>query len=388
MIIPFKLRVRSERLPVLTLALIVLNVAAFVGTSNGLVVNDSAVDAFALTMDNVSLFRLVSCSFLHGDILHLLGNMWFLWLYGRPVEGRLGYLRFLPVYFLGDFLGSGLHLLMTQAEPSLPSLGASGGVMSLMGAAAFLFPFSRVGVFYWLSYFFVGTWEVRVWVVVLGYFVLDLVFGLLGSVGVANFAHVGGAVGGLAATMLLGGKRDSAEAGEAMSVLDEVQDFRGLTRSDLMALHRNRPEDMGVLLALVRHDVVGGRHPDPSLVDKFVSAFPAIERTVPASEYTGLVEVLGASTTLPASVHLGTGRAADREGDYGAAQRAYSRALSSPGLSDSDAEFAVFKLAQLLERTPDGWQAALQHYRDHGTKWPMSTLNGQVRSRISALERG
>ncbi len=388
MLIPYKLRVPSERPPFLTLLLIAANVVVYIATSDGLQVKEWAVDAYALTGQNASLVRMLTCSFLHGDIFHILGNMWFLWLYGRPVEGRLGALRFLAVYFLGDLAGSCLHLLFTQAEPTVPSLGASGAVMSLMGSAAWLFPFSRVAVFYWLSYIWVGTWEVRVWIVAGAYFVLDVISGALGAVGVANFAHVGGALGGLVVSIVLRGKRDSAAAGEALSILDEGSGLDGLTRSDLLALNKNSPGDLGALLALVRHDVSTGRQLPPDVLGRFVAAFPAIERTVPSHEFTGMVEILGASGTLPAEVHMAAGRAAERDRDLLAAQRAYSRALATPGLTEADAEFGVFKLAQLLEGTPVGRQSALAHYRDHARRWPMSPFHGQVRARIASLERG
>lgn len=154
-----------------------------------------------LTFDN-SLLPLILSMFLHGGILHLLGNMWFLWIFGDNIEGRLGHVRYLLFYLMCGLAAGVAHTILTPASTT-PTVGASGAVAGALGAYWLCFPHSRVTLFYWF-YFFFGTFELRAsWF--LGLWVgLDLLQGLMGSNGmVAVWAHVGGFVAGLGLVILL-----------------------------------------------------------------------------------------------------------------------------------------------------------------------------------------
>jgi membrane associated rhomboid family serine protease len=136
--------------------------------------------------------------FLHGGWLHILGNMWFLWIFGNNVEDSMGHVRFLAFYVLGG-LAAAILQVVTDPDSAVPMVGASGAIGGVMGAYLVLYPRVRVHVLATLG-FFVTTFSVPA-VFMLGYwFVLQLGQGFLTHAtagggsggGVAFWAHVGG----------------------------------------------------------------------------------------------------------------------------------------------------------------------------------------------------
>ena len=141
----------------------------------------------------------LSSMFLHGGWLHLLGNMWFLWIFGNNVEDSMGRARFSVFYLLCGLAAAAAQMAANPASP-VPMVGASGAIGGVMGAYASLYPRARVDMLIVLG-FYVTRAAVPA-VLVLGlWFVLQLVGGLpsVGAEGggVAFWAHVGGFVGGL-----------------------------------------------------------------------------------------------------------------------------------------------------------------------------------------------
>lgn len=143
---------------------------------------------------------LLTSMFMHGGIAHLLGNMWFLWIFGDNVEDDLGHLRYAVFYLLAGIIASLCHVAMNASGPAslIPSLGASGAISGVMGAYLVLHPTRRVQVI-----------MLRMITVVPGYVAVGLWFafqlvsglGLLGSgsreSGVAYAAHIGGFLAGI-----------------------------------------------------------------------------------------------------------------------------------------------------------------------------------------------
>jgi membrane associated rhomboid family serine protease len=149
-----------------------------------------------------ALLPLFTSMFLHGGILHLLGNMLFLWIFGDNVEGRLGHLRYLLFYIICGVAASVFHTLINP-DSLIPTVGASGAIYGVLGAYWLCFPHSMVTVFYWIFILF-GTFQMRAsWV--LGIYVgLDLFKGLNNTGGnVAVWAHVGGFFAGLGLVILM-----------------------------------------------------------------------------------------------------------------------------------------------------------------------------------------
>jgi len=141
--------------------------------------------------------HIFSSMFLHGSWPHILGNMWFLWLFGNNIEDSMGRLRFLTFYLIS---GVGAAAAQVLAEPGsiIPMVGASGAISGVMGAYIVLFPRVRVYTLIWLG-LFITTVALPAWVM-LGYWMALQVFsGFSGSEsGVAIWAHIGGFVVGVA----------------------------------------------------------------------------------------------------------------------------------------------------------------------------------------------
>jgi len=149
----------------------------------------------------------VTNMFLHGGWLHLILNMWTLWLFGRTVEDRFGSARYLLFYLLCGAVASTTHALV-NATSEIPALGASGAIAGVLGCYMRMFPLSRVVVMIPILFFpfffelpaivFTGLW----FLVQVMQGTADL-FGPPAGAGVAWWAHIGGFVAGFVLTPLL-----------------------------------------------------------------------------------------------------------------------------------------------------------------------------------------
>src|SRR5262244_736521 len=143
--------------------------------------------------------HLITSMFLHGSWMHLLGNMWFLWLFGNNVEDSMGRLRFLVFYLLCG-LAAAMGQVVTNPSSAIPMVGASGAISGVMGGYLILFPTVRVFCLLILG-FFVTSVALPAWMMLFYWFLIQFVSGLAafgGDVGgVAFWAHVGGFVAGI-----------------------------------------------------------------------------------------------------------------------------------------------------------------------------------------------
>ena len=150
---------------------------------------------------------LLTCMFLHGSWMHLLGNMWFLWIFGDNVEDRLGSLLYLILYLLGGVIASISHWVV-DPDSILPVIGASGAIAAVLGAYAITWPWARVRTLVFLL-IFVTIIDVPALVVLGVWFLVQLLAGHealyhAGSGGVAWWAHVGGFLAGVALMPVFG----------------------------------------------------------------------------------------------------------------------------------------------------------------------------------------
>jgi membrane associated rhomboid family serine protease len=140
---------------------------------------------------------LLTCTFLHGDWLHFLGNMLFLWIFGDNVEDRFGRVKYVLFYVGCGVAASASHLL-TARDSVVPTIGASGAIAGVMGAYLLLYPHSRVQMLVVWG-FFVDFIVLPAPFFLVYWFVLQHVAGSLSSSqggGVAWWAHIGGFVAG------------------------------------------------------------------------------------------------------------------------------------------------------------------------------------------------
>jgi membrane associated rhomboid family serine protease len=152
--------------------------------------------------------------FLHGGWMHLLGNMWFLWIFGDNVEERLGTIRFVIFYLIVGVVGA---LAQSFALPSstAPMIGASGAIAGVLGGYVMLFPRAKVVTAVLIPF----LWHVRdvpAWVFLGIWFLGQFLIG--NHSGVAWMAHVGGFLAGLGAVRLLARSRPQSPTGEPQEV--------------------------------------------------------------------------------------------------------------------------------------------------------------------------
>ena len=219
--IPIGIVGKTKFKPYIVYALIFINVLVFVWElyvqSQGSTAFNKMLLAMALNVCSVGVEPLPVVAldsfrsmFLHGNELHLFGNMLFLYVFGSRVEEYFGRSRFLALYLVLGFIATAGHIFFSGAlescSPSKTSLviGASGAIAGVMGAFLFLYPGARVRTL--VGMFKPFFWEFKLPAVLfLGYWVvLDFMKGIgwISSIGVANWAHLAGFIGGVAASFV------------------------------------------------------------------------------------------------------------------------------------------------------------------------------------------
>ena len=161
-VLPYRTNIRPWRTPYANYALILINVIIFTMelqiTPQGNLTLRPWLAHFMLTPNNLRIWQLITYAFLHGGFWHVLGNMFFLYVFGNNVNDKLGHVGYLALYLAGAaFSGLG-HTLLHLSSP-IPTLGASGAVAAVTGAYLALFPQTLLTIFYWL-FFFIGTMEI------------------------------------------------------------------------------------------------------------------------------------------------------------------------------------------------------------------------------------
>jgi membrane associated rhomboid family serine protease len=236
-VFPYHDENRTRRTPVVTYLLVALNIAAFVfveGAGSSLelaraVCNFGLIPGeltgmlapgtrfpmgdglVCLTDPGRQVGNVFTSMFLHGSWLHLLGNMWFLWLFGNNVEDSMGRARFVVFYLLGGIAAALLQVVLNPRSV-VPMVGASGAISGVMGAYLVLYPRVRVYTLVPLG-FFITTIALPAWTMLLYWLGLQLVSGLFSAGtaetgGVAFWAHVGGFAAGMALVKLFANPED------------------------------------------------------------------------------------------------------------------------------------------------------------------------------------
>ncbi len=209
----------TSRRPLLVWALVAANVAVFLyqmslGRLEGqrLVLQWGVQPYYIAEAPHPGSFlTLLTSMFLHGGLMHLVGNMWFLWVFGDNVEDTLGHGRFAAFYVLSG-LGAAFAQVLVDPDSRVPMIGASGAIAGVLGGYLVRHPKAHVVALVPLG-FFLQTMEVPAFVFILLWFAYQVLLGMLSlggggsGGGVAWWAHVGGFIVG-ALLMLWWGRRD------------------------------------------------------------------------------------------------------------------------------------------------------------------------------------
>jgi hypothetical protein len=222
-VIPLRDRNPSGSVPVVTIALIIVNAAIFLyEVSLGPAVRELLSEhglvpariSYALSYGEAGVGDVVapflSSMFLHGGWWHLIGNMWFLWIFGDNVEDALGSVRYLFFYVLSGVVAGFTHFALDPASP-IPTVGASGAIAGVLGAYAYLYPRARIVVLVPI-FFVLQLVEVPALFMLAIWFLMQLFNGSVATLGAASggvawWAHIGGFVAGLAMVLLLRPRR-------------------------------------------------------------------------------------------------------------------------------------------------------------------------------------
>ncbi len=149
-------------------------------------------------------YTIFTSMFMHGSFVHLLSNVWFLFVFGPAVEGRLGFRRFMFLYLLAG-IAAALLQGFSRPETTIPMVGASGAVSGVLGSYLLLFFRARILTIIPPFIFFIFWLPAPIY---LGYWaLLQFVYAFLGVQGVAWWAHIGGFVLGLVLVLLMRPKR-------------------------------------------------------------------------------------------------------------------------------------------------------------------------------------
>jgi membrane associated rhomboid family serine protease len=218
-VLPLRDNVPTRSFPFVTVALIAINAAVWVfyqvpdveASAMELAYHPCEVEDSCRVVGEDWQVTALTSMFMHGDWLHIIGNMLFLWIFGNNVEDALGHVRFLGFYLLAGFAATALQTFITleygtAREAMIPNLGASGAVSGVLGAYLLLLPRASVVLLIFLgiilirelpAFLFLGFW-----------FLFQLLQGGFSLVspqeggGVAFFAHIGGFVFGMATVFL------------------------------------------------------------------------------------------------------------------------------------------------------------------------------------------
>lgn len=224
---PLKDNIPTDRVPVVTLLLIAANVLVYFllqhggighGPTNASVVDYGTIPA-EVTQEQPdrgpldAWLTLVTAMFLHGGILHLLGNMLFLWIFGTNVEDAMSRVRFVAFYVLGGLTAIGLQIAFDPGS-TVPTVGASGAIAAVLGGYIVLYPRARVVTVVFVILLFTLI-ELPAWLLLGFWFLEQAVFAAAevaqptggGGGGVAYAAHVGGFVFGVLAIRVFAQRR-------------------------------------------------------------------------------------------------------------------------------------------------------------------------------------
>lgn len=355
---PYKVD-RVFMFPWMTVILILVNVIVYFATFMWL---DQAVAIFGFALNARAVYTWFTSMFMHGDLIgHLLGNMYFLWLFGSVVEDAIGRWRFLGLYIVGGLVSTVFHEIVVIAfMPELihvPLIGASGAIAAVMGIFAVRMYRNNVRVAYFMLLGFhlkYGTFKISsVWGVTLWFLreVGSMFLQIAGAQSsVANGAHVGGLAFGAAAAFIFGLAR---EANTEM-LAEEAGSYAQFGASQIAAdrfaeLEKRDPDNPQWVLEKLRMEVAAGSTDTATVSADFRRAIELLVRAGDREKTQAVYRDFGTGSlaiAADARALVGIGGSLEAARLYEEAAHAYHRTVTETPDS-RDAEKALFRLAHV-----------------------------------------
>lgn len=391
MFLPFRSKNPPESLPIATCILITLNVVFYALTSDGFSIHKDVAINWGLRSSHLDPLHMLTSMFLHGSLLHLLGNMWFLYLFGFAVEGRLRTFKFVVLYLVAGFAGSlAHHFVFGQLNPDMPLIGASGAIMGVMGAALFMFPYAQIMILWspFIFYWRVITWPM--WGMAAIYIGLDLLSALLTGAaggrggGVANLAHLGGVASGFLLCALFRPKRDSEMASEAKATLSETKDYSILSAMELAELHRSNPNETEIVLHWMHRSIRDNRVSE-ACRDTFDRMLPKLLAEQPVESVASCLHQTWTDGKLTPRQIIDIGARLERVPAPGLALKFYELAYGDPKATAADHEACLFRVGMLCEASLGNPMRAVATYTALVEGFPMSPMADQAKARLNVL---
>ncbi len=204
MLLPIRTSIRPRQTPYANYALIAINVLIYLtqfaaDPYTGMTIKRPWVYSMMLTPAQWRYWQFLTYAFLHANTWHIVGNMFFLYMFGNSVNDKLGHSKYLFFYLLGAIFSGLGHTLLHMNSP-VSTLGASGAVAAVTGAYLVLFPQTLITVLYW--FIFIGTFDIpAIWFIGLKLILIDNMLAASDG-GVAYDAHIAGYVYGIGVMVL------------------------------------------------------------------------------------------------------------------------------------------------------------------------------------------
>jgi membrane associated rhomboid family serine protease len=252
--------------PYLNYGMIAINVIVFIweASATGFFSNEQAVREMFLTYGAVpdrlfddfpaSAPTILTSMFMHGGIAHIIGNMIFLFVFGDNIEDKYGRIKYILIYVGWGAAAALAHsaYAVSTGDGGIPAVGASGAISGVLGAYMVMFP--RAKIFTVIAAFFLYTIRIPVLIYIPFWFVMQVVFALLGQLGgsgVAYLAHIGGFVAGVAVGLAWRALPDSMKY---KGGIPSAGGAKPMFRNPMMRKSRPRIEDV----ALAAPEVIEG----------------------------------------------------------------------------------------------------------------------------------
>lgn len=341
--IPFKAKAPVTHFPIATVSIIAINFVIWILCLVYNIASDAYIQReFAFSFSQ-PIYTVFTALFMHVDIFHLAGNMLMLWVFGAAVEDRFGVGKYIAVYLAAGVIAALLQGVMTASAGR--GLGASGCIFGIMAAYWFMYAWSPICI--WFFTIFRGAFilEVAAFWVILFYFLMEVWDVLIGGQdGVAHFAHIGGALGGILMCLIYKPKRDAGFVSEIKAFNHGTNDYHLWDIYSLEAVVEKEPENTALVIGFMEKAYVKSK--ENKIHDFFKALGPNIKLVKPEVVSRYILDFKGDASLFEPSILLRiandaavAGRCIEAIGIYNAIHNTHPDAQES--------HMALYKAAEL-----------------------------------------